>query len=107
MYKVGDKFDIKYIDDFFCEIIGLIPGGQSQKETVYILSFAGTKFNLPESVFEVLFEKKEGKRMSLDLDNVFKDDDIENLVDIEEEQVNITGITDAPRRGRPRKEKED
>ena len=45
MYKVGDKFDIKYIDDFFCEIIGLIPGGQSQKETVYILSFAGTKFN--------------------------------------------------------------
>lgn len=74
MYKVGDKFDIREISDFFCEIIGMIPGGQSQKETIYIISFAGTKFNLPESVFDVLFYKKEAKRMELDLADLFKED---------------------------------
>ena len=81
MYKVGDKFDLKDISDFFCEIIGLIPGGQAQKETVYIVSFAGAKFNLPDSVFDVLFEKKEAKKLALDIDTVFKNDEFANIDD--------------------------
>lgn len=81
MYKVGDKFDLRDISDFFCEIIGLIPGGQSQKETMYIVSFAGTKFNLPETVFDVLFEKKEAKKMALDIDTVFKNDEFMDIDD--------------------------
>lgn len=43
MFNVGDKFDLCVVDEF-CEIIGINPSGQTNKETIYIVSFLGKKW---------------------------------------------------------------
>lgn len=57
MYKTGDKFTLKIEKEAFAEVIGVFPGGQASKETIYRISFAGMIFSIEERLLEGVFQE--------------------------------------------------